>query len=38
MKQVHYAFWKDVKKNTNPNVSLSTNADRSFGETEIEMC
>ena len=28
-------FWKDVKKNTNPNVSLATNVDGSVGDTEI---
>ena len=29
------AFWKDVKKNTNSNVSLATNTDGSVGDTEI---
>ena len=29
------AFWKDVKKNTNSNVSLATNIDGSVGDTEI---
>ena len=28
-------FWKDVKKNTNSNVSLATNVDGSVGNTEI---
>ena len=28
-------FWKDVKKNTNSNVSLATNVDGSVGDTEI---
>ena len=28
-------FWKYVKKNTNSNVSLPTNVDRSVGDTEI---
>ena len=28
-------FWKDVKKNTNPNVSLAFNVDGSVGDTEI---
>ena len=29
------AFWKDVKKNTNSNVSLATNIDGSVGDTDI---
>ena len=29
------AFWKDVKKNTNSNVSLATNIDGSVGDTKI---
>ena len=29
------AFWKDVKKNTNSNVSLATNIYGSVGDTEI---
>ena len=28
-------FWKDVKKNSNSNVSLATNVDSSVGNTEI---
>ena len=28
-------FWKDVKKNTNSNISLATNVDGSVGDTEI---
>ena len=28
-------FWKDVKKNSNSNVSLATNVDGSVGNTEI---
>ena len=28
-------FWKDVKKNSNSNVSLATNVDDSVGNTEI---
>ena len=28
-------FWNDIKKNTNPNVSLTTNVDGSVGDTEI---
>ena len=28
-------FWKDVKKNRNSNVSLTTNVDGSIGDTQI---
>ena len=28
-------FWKDVKKNTNSNVTLATNVDGSVGDTEL---
>ena len=28
-------FWKDVKKNTNSNVSLATNVDGSVGDIEL---